>query len=50
MNVTILFKGEQRVKSNFQAQLRHNRLYLGCNLEKYQFKSKRHSTVDIQIF
>ena len=27
------FKGEQHVKSNFQAQLRHNRRYLRCNLE-----------------
>ena len=46
-------KGEQHVKSNFQAQLRHNRQYLGYKLEKYKFESKRHTTVvdkDSQIF
>ena len=25
-----MFKGEQHVKSNFQAQLRYNRRYLRC--------------------
>ena len=38
------FKGEQHAKSNFQAQLRHNRRYLGSNLEKHKFESWRHST------
>ena len=28
-----VLEGEQRVKSNFQDQLRHNRRYFGCNLE-----------------
>ena len=33
------FKGDKHIKSNFQAQLRHNHRYLCCNLEKYKFKS-----------
>ena len=34
--------------SNYQAQLRHNRRCLSCNLDNYKFESYRHSTVVVK--